>query len=165
MEIRDDPKIDPRHNHTAPFNAGDIGFAAGTDRRYAFSRQPSFKQAASPRPGFGDHGLLRPLLTRSASSIAIPPTPCQGGGGRHWGDLDDGDAKKGGEVVGLAGAVLRGLRTGSRPMRRLVLMISLNVAYSTAEFLIGIFTGRVGNCFFFFWNSLPNLLLLLLLII
>lgn len=150
MEIGDDPKLHPRHSHPLPFNAGDIGFAAGTDRRYAFSRQPSFKQATSPhtpRPSFGDQGLLRPLLTRSASCIAIPPLPCQGGGG-DWGSLGDGDSEKRGK--GLAGAVLRCLRSGSRPMKRLVLMISLNVAYSTAEFLIGIFTGRVGNFFFFF---------------
>lgn len=29
-------------------------------------------------------------------------------------------------------------------MKRLFLLISLNVAYSTAELLIGLFTGRVG---------------------
>lgn len=151
METRDDPKLDPCVNHPAPFNAADIGFAAGTDRRYAFSGRPSFKQVVSPhtpRPSFDEHGLLRPLLTRSASSISIPQLPCRGSGG-DWGDLDDGDAKKRGkavaEAVGLAGAVLRGLRTGSRPMKQPVLMISLNVAYSTAEYLIGIFTGRIGN--------------------
>ncbi|PRQ51518.1 putative cation efflux protein [Rosa chinensis] len=36
------------------------------------------------------------------------------------------------------------LRSGNRHMKRLFLLISLNVAYSTAELCIGLFTGRVG---------------------
>jgi solute carrier family 30 (zinc transporter), member 5/7 len=40
--------------------------------------------------------------------------------------------------------VVRGVANGSRPMKRLALMISLNVAYSMIELLIGLFTGRVG---------------------
>nr|ACF81638.1 unknown [Zea mays] len=36
------------------------------------------------------------------------------------------------------------LATASRPMRRLALLLALNVAYSATEFAIGLFTGRVG---------------------
>uniref|UniRef100_K3YQY1 Cation efflux protein transmembrane domain-containing protein n=2 Tax=Setaria TaxID=4554 RepID=K3YQY1_SETIT len=36
------------------------------------------------------------------------------------------------------------LATASRPMRRLALLLALNVAYSATELAIGLFTGRVG---------------------
>ncbi|CAK9206290.1 unnamed protein product [Sphagnum troendelagicum] len=36
------------------------------------------------------------------------------------------------------------MRPGSRPNKRLLVLIVLNFAYSTAEFLIGLFTGRIG---------------------
>ena len=46
------------------------------------------------------------------------------------------------------------IRSGNRPMKRLVLLISLNVACSTAELLIGLLSGRAGmpiyiHCFWF----------------
>jgi hypothetical protein len=37
------------------------------------------------------------------------------------------------------------LATASRPMRRLALLLALNVAYSATELAIGLFTGRVGT--------------------
>ncbi|XWS43247.1 hypothetical protein CRYUN_Cryun16bG0086500 [Craigia yunnanensis] len=36
------------------------------------------------------------------------------------------------------------MRTGNQQMKRLLIMISLNVAYSTAELAIGLFTDRMG---------------------
>ncbi|EEF31669.1 cation efflux protein/ zinc transporter, putative [Ricinus communis] len=45
---------------------------------------------------------------------------------------------------GLGTSDRRVLRSGNRQMKRLLTLISLNVAYSTAELGIGLFTGRVG---------------------
>ncbi|KAG8060495.1 hypothetical protein GUJ93_ZPchr0002g26000 [Zizania palustris] len=59
-----------------------------------------------------------PRLARSDSSISMPPPLLP------------------------AGTTFRWLAT--RPMRRLVLLIALNVAYSATELAIGLFTGRVG---------------------
>ncbi|RZC83272.1 hypothetical protein C5167_046061 [Papaver somniferum] len=41
-------------------------------------------------------------------------------------------------------SVFRIIRSGNRPMKRLFIMISLNIAYSSAELFVGVFTGRVG---------------------
>ncbi|KAG8634360.1 metal tolerance protein C2 [Manihot esculenta] len=41
-------------------------------------------------------------------------------------------------------SIFRVVRSGNRQMKRLFMMISLNVAYSTVELGIGLFTGRVG---------------------
>ncbi|KAJ3672336.1 hypothetical protein LUZ60_007057 [Juncus effusus] len=92
------------------------------DRRLAFSRHMSFRQwdpAAPPSPA-------RPQLGRSDSAIGMPLLN---------NDRAGGDERKGTWI---------GLMNGSRPMKRLALMISLNVAYSMIELLIGLFTGRVG---------------------
>ena len=83
--------------------------------RLAFSRQLS-SNSATPR------------LARSDSSIAMPmpipvPPPYQG-------------PKPSKKLLRLA--------TASRPMRRLALLLALNVAYSATELAIGLFTGRVG---------------------
>lgn len=42
-------------------------------------------------------------------------------------------------------SIFRVVRSGNRQMKRLFMMISLNVAYSTVELGIGLFTGRVGK--------------------
>lgn len=42
------------------------------------------------------------------------------------------------------GSVFGSMRSGNRFMKRLFVLISLNVAYSTAELCIGLLTGRVG---------------------
>lgn len=47
-------------------------------------------------------------------------------------------------VLVLFESVFRILRSGNRYMKRLFLLISLNVAYSTVELFIGLFTGRIG---------------------
>ena len=44
----------------------------------------------------------------------------------------------------ILGSVFRILRSGNRYMKRLFVLISLNVAYSTAELCIGLLSGRVG---------------------
>lgn len=41
-------------------------------------------------------------------------------------------------------SLFRVIRSGNRYMKRLFVLISLNVAYSTAELFIGLLTGRVG---------------------
>lgn len=48
-------------------------------------------------------------------------------------------------VLKLVLGLFRVVRFGNRYMKRLLLLISLNVAYSTTELAIGLFTGRVGN--------------------
>uniref|UniRef100_A0A7N2N6U3 Uncharacterized protein n=1 Tax=Quercus lobata TaxID=97700 RepID=A0A7N2N6U3_QUELO len=105
-------------------NSRNSDFGLGsTDRRLAFSRQASFAQS-------------KPLLSRSVSSIDIPP-----GFDNFYGE-SKGPAEKL-SVSLFVSSVFRILRTGNRYMKRLFLMISLNVAYSTSELAIGLFTGRV----------------------
>lgn len=106
-------------------NSRNSDFGLGsTDRRLAFSRQASFAQS-------------KPLLSRSVSSIDIPP-----GFDNFYGE-SKGPAEKFSASL-FVSSVFRILRTGNRYMKRLFLMISLNVAYSTSELAIGLFTGRVG---------------------
>ncbi|KAJ6827585.1 metal tolerance protein C2 [Iris pallida] len=112
------------------------------DRRFAFSRNPSFRQQqAEPSVPF------RPNLSRSDSSIGIAPTAA--------GDDDDellwtlgGGGESKGTLLSAASSpltsVIRAASSGSRPMKRLALLISLNVAYSLTELTIGLLTGRVG---------------------
>ncbi|KAG2655237.1 hypothetical protein PVAP13_1NG544301 [Panicum virgatum] len=72
-----------------------------------------------------------PRLARSDSSIAMPmPPPYQG-------------PKPSKKLLLLA--------TASRPMRRLALLLALNVAYSATELAVGLFTGRVGTKGWRFW--------------
>ncbi|KAL4606881.1 hypothetical protein ACB092_09G135700 [Castanea dentata] len=106
-------------------NSWNSDFGLGsTDRRLAFSRQASFTQS-------------KPLLSRSVSSIDIPAGF----------DNFPGETKGSPEKFSVSlffSSVFRILRSGNRYMKRLFLMLSLNVAYSTAELAIGLFTGRVG---------------------
>ncbi|XP_068646884.1 metal tolerance protein C2 [Aristolochia californica] len=122
---------------------GEIGIV-GSDRRFAFSRQASFRQSDASTPLSTSHEQLRPLLSRSVSSISIPPDAYAPDSDEiTWKGNDESSA---GKITFLSAmfSAARGIRTGSRPMKRLFFMISLNVAYSTAEFIIGIFSGRVG---------------------
>ncbi|KAH1194793.1 Metal tolerance protein C2 [Glycine max] len=101
---------------------GDFGFAGGTDRRFAFSRQASFQQPHTP--------------------IDIPAH-----GHHYWSARDDKPSSASLQRSSLSSfvfSVFRNVRSGHRYMKRLFLLISLNVAYSTAELLFGLFTGRVG---------------------
>lgn len=62
-----------------------------------------------------------PRLARSDSSISMPSTLLQGGP-----------------------ASIRSRWLATRHMRRLALLLALNVAYSAVEFSIGLLTGRIG---------------------
>ncbi|KAE8731160.1 Metal tolerance protein C2 [Hibiscus syriacus] len=124
-----------------PWNA-DLGFNNATDRRYVFSRQHSFKQPIRDlqTPNFSNDST-KPFLSRNVSSIDIPP------GSYSFDHVKEGafEAKEPESADKLSVLwVFRVMRTGNRQMKRLLIMISLNVAYSTAELTIGLFTGRVG---------------------
>ncbi|KAL9331689.1 hypothetical protein ACSQ67_001299 [Phaseolus vulgaris] len=103
---------------------GDFGFGGATDRRFAFSRQSSFQQPHTPID-IPAHGLHHHL---------------------YWSARDDKPSAslRQSSFSSFVFSVFRNVRSGQRYMKRLFLMISLNVAYSTAELLIGLFTGRVG---------------------
>lgn len=131
---------------------GDYGLSA-SDRRVAFSRLPSFRQSfhmsqsdpQTPVSFQGSHSF-GPHLSRSDSSISIPPWEIDGYGvGYSKVSLKgDGEGDQKLTLLQLMLSFVRVIRSGNRPMKRLALLISLNVAYSTAELLIGFFTGRVG---------------------
>ncbi|XP_058098184.1 metal tolerance protein C2 [Magnolia sinica] len=131
---------------------GEIGFGSGSDRRYAFSRQPSFRQhdAHTPIPIISNESV-HPVLYRSSSSINIPPgiyPPLENesvwrGHGKSSFREERSSPKNVSFPLRML-SVFQVMRSGSRPMKRLFVMITLNVAYSTAELVIGIFTRRFG---------------------
>ncbi|CAH9068213.1 unnamed protein product [Cuscuta epithymum] len=111
-----------------------VGFDfGGSDRRFAYSRQASFHQSNS---------LSKPLLTRNVSSIDIPDIYSRDSPYVLSQESKISDEKF--SVSSLLSAVLRGVLSGNKPMRRLFVLISLNVAYSTVELCLGLFSGRVG---------------------
>ncbi|XP_028777680.1 metal tolerance protein C2-like isoform X2 [Neltuma alba] len=121
---------------------GDFGFGA-SDRRFAFSRQASLKQSQEPHSpvSFPLNNSGRPFLSRTDSSIDIPRGHYWSGQGHYFSE------EKSPEKVSWSSFIFsafRNIRSGHRYMKRLFFMISLNVAYSTAELFIGLFTGRVG---------------------
>ncbi|MCD7451157.1 hypothetical protein HAX54_009782 [Datura stramonium] len=117
--------------------SGDFDFD-GSDRRFAFSRQSSFQQSAEPQTPISiiSNDSKNPLLTRTVSSIDIPP------------NIYPQDAFHGSNMnfrgSSSVSSVFRGIMSGNKQMRRLFMLISLNVAYSTAELCIGLLSGRVG---------------------
>ncbi|XP_057983058.1 metal tolerance protein C2 [Malania oleifera] len=120
------------------------GFEAG-DRRLVFSRQSSFHQAHEPRTPVSiiSNDKAKPWLSRSVSSIDIPPAidPLE-----EY-EKFTGEEKSSTEKISafwLVTSAFRLIRSGNRPMKRLFILISLNVAYSTAELFIGLLSGRVG---------------------
>ncbi|KAJ7975997.1 metal tolerance protein C2 [Quillaja saponaria] len=123
---------------------GDFGFGA-SDRRFAFSRQASFQQSQEPHTPISIdlNDSRRHLLSRSVSGIDIPL-------GVYWSEENEkfsGEGKGSPEkfsVLVFVLSVFQNIRSGNRYMKRLLVMISLNVAYSTSELLIGLLTGRVG---------------------
>lgn len=135
---------------------GEFGLGGVTDRRFAFSRQnsflhsPSFDSPRAPVSIVSNESVRKPFISRSVSSIDIPSVDyLQDGSDSVW--TED---KLFGEKLGLFAdkvsifgfllSILRAGRSGSRLMKRLFVLISLNVAYSTAELCIGLITGRFG---------------------
>ncbi|WMV19345.1 hypothetical protein MTR67_012730 [Solanum verrucosum] len=114
--------------------SGDFDFD-GSDRRFAFSRQSSFQQSAEPHTPLSiiSNDSQKPLLSRTVSSIDIPPNIYAS----HGSDIKFRGSSS-------LSSVFRGVMSGNKHMRRLFLLISLNVAYSTAELCIGLLSGRVG---------------------
>ncbi|KAJ4893426.1 Metal tolerance protein C2 [Raphanus sativus] len=118
--------------------SSDVGYAAN-DRRLAYSRSFHHSHGGPRTPA------AKPFLDRTVSTIDMPPEIYS---------VDDGDGVLFGEgkaaAIGKASdlrmvlVVFGVLRNGNRQMKRLFLLISLNVAYSTTELLIGLLTGRVG---------------------
>ncbi|KAG6429032.1 hypothetical protein SASPL_107071 [Salvia splendens] len=114
---------------------GDFSFGESTDRRFAYSRQASLHQNATVKSHTPQH-----QLTRSVSSIDIPP-------GSYFPDYRFSNSKEKGDGVSafsFVPLILGGLRSGNKQMRRLFVLISLNVAYSTTELFLGLFSGRIG---------------------
>lgn len=114
---------------------GDFSFGESTDRRFAYFRQSSLRQNAAVEPHTPQHEL-----TRSVSSIDIPP-------GSYFPDYRFSNSKEmsdGVSASSFVSLVFGGLRSGNKQMRRLFVLISLNVAYSTAELFIGLLSGRIG---------------------
>ncbi|KAG6427022.1 hypothetical protein SASPL_111261 [Salvia splendens] len=114
---------------------GDFSFGESTDRRFAYSRQASLHQSAPVKSHMPQH-----QLTRSLSSIDIPP-------GSYFPDYRFSNSKEksdGVSAFSFVPLILGGLRSGNKQMRRLFVLISLNVAYSTTELFLGLFSGRIG---------------------
>lgn len=127
---------------------GDFSFGDSNDRRYAFSRQSSFQQASAgaeshtPISVFPDDST-KPFLTRTVSSIDIPPNLYS------YEKIDLVSEESRGldnnlSIFSFISLLYRSVRLGNKQMKKLSMLISLNVAYSTAELVIGIFSGRVG---------------------
>lgn len=121
---------------------GDFSFGESTDRRFAYFRQASLRQSAAVESHTPQHEL-----TRSVSSIDMPP-------GTYFPDYRFSNSKGSGDGVSafsFVSLILGGLRSGNKQMRRLFVLISLNVAYSTTELFIGLFSGRIGMEIGVFW--------------
>lgn len=116
-------------------NGGDFSFGGETDRRFAFNRQSSFHQ---PSPHTSSD-LTKPFLSRTVSSIDIPPNA--------YSNVDSFLEDSQDDLFSASSSlslIYKGVRSGNKQMRKLFLLISLNVAYSTAELSIGLLSGRVG---------------------
>lgn len=116
------------------------------DRRFAFSRQASSKQWQDPPHTpirINSDDSAKPLLSRNMSSINIPPGGYFASESNKFFSVKDNSGDKL-SILSLAFSILENVRSGNRYMKRLFLMISLNVLYSTAELAIGLLTGRIG---------------------
>ncbi|XP_024031148.1 metal tolerance protein C2 [Morus notabilis] len=135
----------PETERQSSFN-GDFGLGV-SDRRFAFSRQASFQQhhhePRTPISNSLNDGCARSFLSRTVSSIDIPPQAyAEEENVKFFGEREVSGEKF--SVLLLLASVFRTMRSGNRYMKRLFVLISLNVAYSTAELCIGLLTGRVG---------------------
>ncbi|KAL3846210.1 hypothetical protein ACJIZ3_003613 [Penstemon smallii] len=113
---------------------GDFNFGESTDRRFAFSRQASFHENGAVKPH-----TPQPLLSRSVSSIDIPPDSYFTDSRLSKESIDENFS-----VFSFVSVIYMGLRSGNKQMRRLFILIWLNVAYSSTELLIGLLSGRIG---------------------
>ena len=137
---------------------GEFGLGGVTDRRFAFSRQasflhsPSFDSPRTPVSIIPNDSVRKPFISRTVSSIDIPAVDyLQDGIDSIWTEdkLISVNSVDKVSILGFLLSILRAGRSGNRPMKRLFVLISLNVAYSTAELCIGLVTGRFGIFFFF----------------
>lgn len=139
----------------------DTGFGAN-DRRFAFSRQASSKQWQDLPPhtpfSINSDDSAKPLLSRNMSSINIPPGGYFPSESNKFFSVKDNSGDKL-SVLSLAFSILENVRSGNRYMKRLFLMISLNVLYSTAELAIGLLTGRIGMDVTVFLPFMSNFIL------
>ncbi|XP_076926396.1 metal tolerance protein C2-like [Bidens hawaiensis] len=126
------------------WNTGDF------DRRFAYSRQTSFNREQPTPVSIISNGysINKPLLSRTSSKIDIFPTPVREyGSQRIWSDSlskMDNDSYNDDSVSGFVFSLVNVIRSGNKPMKRLVMLISLNIACSTAELLIGLLSGQAG---------------------
>lgn len=117
--------------------SSDVGYTAN-DRRLAYSR--SFHHSHGPRTP-----AAKPFLDRTVSTIDMPPEIYSvDGDDVFFGEGKAAAAIGKASVLRMVLVVFGVLRNGNRQMKRLFMLISLNVAYSTTELLIGLLTGRVG---------------------
>ncbi|CAE5966951.1 unnamed protein product [Arabidopsis arenosa] len=133
--------FNPRGDNELPNDrSSDVGYVAN-DRRLAYSR--SFQQSHGPRtPAVTE--AAKPFLDRTVSSIDMPPEIYSvDGNDVFYGEGKDVEIGKV-SVLDMVWEIFGVLRSGNRQMKRLFLLIALNVLYSTTELSIGIFTGRVG---------------------
>lgn len=124
---------------------GELGPEMG-DRRFAYRRQASFHQSHDPHTpiSFYQNDSSKPLLSRTMSSIDMPAEPLL---------FEETEMPAGGRkglraklsFVYLVVSFFKAIRSGNRYMKRLLWLISLNVAYSTVELAVGLITGRVGK--------------------
>ncbi|KAD3068298.1 hypothetical protein R6Q59_017680 [Mikania micrantha] len=135
------------------WNAGDF------DRRFAFSRQTSFQRHSGEQPPHTPVSIIsnefstkKPLLTRTSSRIDIFPAPKVFPTEREYGSekiwTEEGfhsfSKRETNSISAFVFSLFEAIRSGNRPMKRLVMLISLNVACSTAELLIGLLSGQAG---------------------
>ncbi|KAL6522389.1 Metal tolerance protein C2 [Orobanche minor] len=110
---------------------GDFDFGEATDRRFAFSRHALQHRNPAVEPH-----TPQPVF----AGIDIPPDSYFPDSRFQYSKEIDGKNLASSFVSLILGA----LRSGNKHMRRLFVLISLNVAYSTAELFIGLFSGRIG---------------------
>ncbi|GKE00288.1 hypothetical protein Tco_1388271, partial [Tanacetum coccineum] len=116
------------------------------DRRFNFSRQTSFQNPKTPHTPvtiISNDVIKKHFLSRNSSKIDVFPAPkvfpkqVVEYGDRVWGNEENFSGFRG------FGDWVRLVSLGSRQMKRLVMLIFLNVACSSGELLVGLLTGRV----------------------
>ncbi|PWA93160.1 Cation efflux protein [Artemisia annua] len=120
------------------------------DRRFNFSRQTSFQNPKTPHTPvtiISNDVKKKHVLSRNSSKIEVFPAPkvfpkqVVEYNNRVWGDEEKFSGFSG--FSGF-GDWFKVVRLGSRQMKRLVMLIFLNVACSSGELVVGLVTGRVA---------------------